>query len=101
MEFIDVQPHARASGSICLPGSKSVSNRALLLAALAQGQTTLTCLLESDDTRVMRDALAALGVVTVPGDRSEVLTVTGCGGTFAASAATLFVGNSGIRPARW
>ncbi len=95
MQFIDLQPHAKASGTIRLPGSKSVSNRALLLAALAQGQTTLTGLLESDDTRVMRDALAALGVVTIPGDRGDLLTVAGCGGTFAASKADIFVGNSG------
>ncbi len=95
MQFIDLQPHGKASGTIRLPGSKSVSNRALLLAALAQGQTTLTGLLESDDTRVMRDALAALGVVTVPGNSSEVLTVTGCGGVFPALTADIFVGNSG------
>ena len=95
MHFIDLQPHAAASGSVHLPGSKSVSNRALLLAALAQGQTTLTGLLESDDTRVMRNALAKLGVVTASGDGGDELTVTGCGGAFTALTADIFVGNSG------
>lgn len=80
---------------VALPGSKSISNRALLLAALAQGRTTLTGLLESDDTRVMRDALAKLGVVTEAGADGTVLTVSGCGGVFAALTADIFVGNSG------
>ena len=95
MNVIDLQPHAAASGTLRLPGSKSVSNRALLLAALAQGETTLKGLLESDDTRVMLDALAKLGVVTARGATSDVLTVTGCGGVFSTLAADLFVGNSG------
>ena len=95
MRFIDLKPHAAASGTVSLPGSKSVSNRALLLAALACGQTTLTGLLESDDTRVMLDALATLGVVTTSGATSDVLTVTGCDGAFAVREAAIFVGNSG------
>ena len=95
MRFIDLKPHAAASGTVSLPGSKSVSNRALLLAALACGQTTLTGLLESDDTRVMLDALATLGVVTTRGATSDALTVTGCDGAFAVREAAIFVGNSG------
>ena len=95
MQFIDLPQRAIASGTLRLPGSKSVSNRALLLAALAQGETTLTGLLESDDTRVMLDALAKLGVVTARGATTDVLTVTGCGGVFSALTAELFVGNSG------
>ncbi len=95
MTSLQLHAHRCASGVVALPGSKSISNRALLLAALAQGQTTLTGLLESDDTRVMRDALAKLGVVTVPGLDSTVLTVAGCGGAFAALTADIFVGNSG------
>ena len=95
MHFIDLPAREYARGSLRLPGSKSVSNRALLLAALAEGDTKLTGLLESDDTRVMRDALAKLGVVTVSADVIDALTVTGCGGVFSTDAAELFVGNSG------
>ena len=95
MHHINLPAHEIARGSLRLPGSKSVSTRALLLAALAQGRTTLTGLLESDDTRVMRDALAKLGVASASGDDTDVLTVTGCGGEFASVAADIFVGNSG------
>ncbi len=59
---IELLPVCRARGRVVLPGSKSISNRALLLAALAHGKTTLTGLLESDDTRVMLDALDKMGV---------------------------------------
>ena len=95
MSFIDLPVNQRASGSLRLPGSKSVSNRALLLAALAQGETALIGLLDSDDTAVMRAALAKLGVATASGHASDALTVTGCGGSFPALTADLFVGNSG------
>lgn len=95
MQFIELEPHRAAHGTLRLPGSKSVSNRALLLAALAQGETTLTGLLESDDTRVMRDALAKLGVGISSSTTSDALTVTGCGGLFSTLTADLFVGNSG------
>ncbi|MGU0171239.1 hypothetical protein ACVXG8_03335 [Escherichia coli] len=62
MESLTLQPIARVDGTINLPGSKSVSNRALLLAALAHGKTVLTNLLDSDDVRHMLNALTALGV---------------------------------------
>ncbi len=62
MESLTLQPIARVDGTINLPGSKSVSNRALLLAALARGTTVLTNLLDSDDVRHMLNALSALGV---------------------------------------
>ncbi len=77
-----------------LPGSKSISNRVLLLAALAGGETVLEGLLEADDTRVMREALGALGVKlqTPAPDR---LHVTGCAGKFAVNSAELFLGNAG------
>ncbi len=55
--FLDLAPIRGATGTVRLPGSKSVSIRALLLAALAEGETRLTGLLDSDDTRVMRGAL--------------------------------------------
>ncbi|MGL4232847.1 MAG: 3-phosphoshikimate 1-carboxyvinyltransferase [Casimicrobium sp.] len=95
MEFIDLAPRAQVSGTVRLPGSKSISNRALLLAALASGTTKLTGLLDSDDTQVMRGALAKLGVVcselTADGD----ITVQGCGGEFSGKDADIFVGNAG------
>jgi hypothetical protein len=59
--FLDLPPLAGAAGTVRLPGSKSISNRVLLLAALASGTTTIHDLLDSDDTRVMLDALRALG----------------------------------------
>jgi len=90
---LTVPPIAHAQGVVRLPGSKSISNRALLLAALADGTTVLTQLLDADDTRVMIDALRALGVaVDRDGDRA---TVGGCGGRFPARSASLFLGNAG------
>ncbi|MDO9242780.1 MAG: 3-phosphoshikimate 1-carboxyvinyltransferase, partial [Rhodocyclaceae bacterium] len=62
MEFIQLQPLSRAAGTVRLPGSKSISNRMLLLAALATGETEIRDLLDSDDTRVMLAALAKVGV---------------------------------------
>jgi 3-phosphoshikimate 1-carboxyvinyltransferase len=62
MEILNLAPVRRVAGSVRLPGSKSISNRALLLAALADGTTRITNLLDSDDTRYMLDALLALGI---------------------------------------
>ncbi len=95
---LTVGPIARASGQVDLPGSKSISNRALLLAALCEDRTELTGLLDADDTRVMVDALRTLGVaVEVQADRAWV---DGCGGRFAQRRADLFLGNAGtaMRP---
>ncbi len=93
--YLDL-PHAtRASGTLRLPGSKSISNRTLLLAAVAEGTTLLRGLLDSDDTRVMREALAALGVRVVPGGREGDWSVTGVPGGFPVKEATLFLGNAG------
>jgi 3-phosphoshikimate 1-carboxyvinyltransferase len=77
-----------------LPGSKSISNRVLLLAALASGETVLENLLDADDTRVMREALIALGV-TLQASAPDRLHVNGCAGKFAVDAAELFLGNAG------
>lgn len=85
---------ARSFGTVELPGSKSISNRALLLAALASGNTELTGLLDSDDTQVMRGALNQLGVVASDLIDGQ-LTVTGCGGAFLAHDADIFGGNAG------
>ncbi|GAG13646.1 unnamed protein product, partial [marine sediment metagenome] len=76
-----------------VPGSKSITNRVLLIAALADGSSELTGALASDDTRVMRDALAGLGVRIR--EESAVWRVEGVGGGLAAPAEPLGVGNSG------
>ena len=96
---INVGPFKRAQGSIVLPGSKSISNRALLLAALSSGTTTLTNLLDADDTQVMRNALRQLGL-SVTDKADKVCIVEGCGGKFPVQDADLFMGNAGtaIRP---
>ena len=94
MNFIDLPQMISASGSMTLPGSKSISNRALLLAALAEGETELQRLLDSDDTARMREALAKLGVAMSAVGEDD-LRVTGCGGRFPVRQAELFLGNAG------
>ena len=96
---VEVGPFTRAQGSIVLPGSKSISNRALLLAALSSGTTTLKNVLDADDTQVMRNALRKLGL-TVTDQANNVCVVQGCGGQFPVQDADLFMGNAGtaIRP---
>ncbi len=96
--FLDLPPLAGAGGTVRLPGSKSISNRVLLLAALAGGTTTVHDLLDSDDTRVMLDALAALGCRI---DRAgATLRIEGLDGRLRTSGAKLFLGNAGtaMRP---
>jgi 3-phosphoshikimate 1-carboxyvinyltransferase len=95
---LDLAPIARAQGTVPLPGSKSISNRTLLLAALATGTTTLTGLLHADDTARMIEALRALGVRIDVGDVD--CGVEGVGNRFPQRAAALFLGNAGtaVRP---
>ncbi|MEZ4281626.1 MAG: 3-phosphoshikimate 1-carboxyvinyltransferase [Myxococcota bacterium] len=88
-----IEPRGPLAGRVRVPGSKSITNRALLLAALAEGESVLEGGLESDDTIVMRRALAALGIpVEDDGDRWRV---TGRGGRFALPGHPLDCGNSG------
>lgn len=96
--FLDLPPLVAAGGTVRLPGSKSISNRVLLLAALAQGTTTVHDLLDSDDTRVMLEALAALGCTLRR--HGSTLEVEGLGGTVRTRQADLFLGNAGtaMRP---
>ncbi len=98
IEFLDIPPLSSAGGSVRLPGSKSISNRVLLLAALSQGQTTVHDLLASDDTAVMLAALKQLGC-SVQQD-GETAVIGGLGGQLAARQAKLFMGNAGtaMRP---
>ncbi|MGN8079700.1 bifunctional 3-phosphoshikimate 1-carboxyvinyltransferase/cytidylate kinase [Variovorax sp. 22077] len=98
--FLDLPPLAGAAGTVRLPGSKSISNRVLLLAALASGTTAIHDLLDSDDTRVMLDALRALGCGIE--QAGSTLRVTGLGGRLKSGETLLplFLGNAGtaMRP---
>ena len=98
MEALELKPIRRAAGKVRLPGSKSISNRVLLLAALASGDTEVSGLLDADDTRVMVDALSALGVGFTKSKKS--IHVKGAGGSFPVKKADLFLGNAGtaLRP---
>jgi 3-phosphoshikimate 1-carboxyvinyltransferase len=96
--FLDLPPLLSAGGTITLPGSKSISNRVLLLAALTEGRTTLHDVLDSDDTRVMLAALRTLGCdITQSGN---TVVIDGLGGQPRQRQAKLFMGNAGtaIRP---
>ena len=97
-EFLDIPALTGASGKVELPGSKSISNRVLLLAALCQGRTTVHDLLLSDDTAVMLTALKQLGCRVAQRDNTAV--IDGLGGKLAVPAAALYLGNAGtaMRP---
>jgi 3-phosphoshikimate 1-carboxyvinyltransferase len=98
-QHIDLEPVMHVEGTVRLPGSKSISNRTLLLAALAEGATTIHDLLASDDTLVMLGALRSLGIQWEQLDeRTHV--VIGAGGALPVHEADLFMGNAGtaIRP---
>ena len=99
LPFLDLPPLRRAGGTVRLPGSKSISNRVLLLAALSAGRTVVRDLLDSDDTRVMLQALQALGCTLQRLDSTTVV-VSGLGGRLPVRQAALFLGNAGtaMRP---
>jgi 3-phosphoshikimate 1-carboxyvinyltransferase len=94
-DYLDLEPLRSAIGSVTLPGSKSISNRTLLLAALAEGVTEVHGLLDSDDTRRMLDALSQLGVVVQPGSAPDSWQVNGVAGQWPQAKADLFLGNAG------
>ncbi|MES2189630.1 MAG: bifunctional 3-phosphoshikimate 1-carboxyvinyltransferase/cytidylate kinase [Pseudomonadota bacterium] len=98
VEYLDIPPLAKAGGRVRLPGSKSISNRVLLLAALSQGQTTVHDVLASDDTAVMLAALEQLGCSIE--SNGTTVTIEGLGGRLVNSQAKLFMGNAGtaMRP---
>ncbi|KAF1019623.1 MAG: 3-phosphoshikimate 1-carboxyvinyltransferase [Paracidovorax wautersii] len=100
--FLDIPPLADAAGTVQLPGSKSISNRVLLLAALSEGTTVVHDLLASDDTRVMLDALRTLGCrIEDNGSEGRAIRITGLGGRLPrGTQAQLFLGNAGtaMRP---
>jgi 3-phosphoshikimate 1-carboxyvinyltransferase len=95
---LELRPVRRAAGTVRLPGSKSISNRVLLLAALASGETELHGLLDADDTRVMLEALRALGVRVL--EKADAIQITGAAGRLPQKKADLFLGNAGtaLRP---
>lgn len=101
MDTLTLQPVSRVSGEVNLPGSKSLSNRALLLAALSSGDTVITNLLDSDDTRYMLEALTQLGVELELAEDRTRCRVSGLGGPIGNDQhAELFLGNAGtaMRP---
>jgi 3-phosphoshikimate 1-carboxyvinyltransferase len=98
VEYLDIPPLAKAGGTVSLPGSKSISNRVLLLAALSHGLTTVRSLLASDDTAVMLSALRQLGCTVE--QQGDTAVIGGLGGQLLQRKAALFMGNAGtaIRP---
>ncbi|MDO8693232.1 MAG: 3-phosphoshikimate 1-carboxyvinyltransferase, partial [Sheuella sp.] len=98
-DFLDLPAAHYAKGTVKLPGSKSISNRVLLLSALAVGSTRIDGLLQSDDTRVMLAALKQLGVNITSHESADSVTVDGLA-EFPVKEAALFMGNAGtaIRP---
>ncbi|WP_206485881.1 3-phosphoshikimate 1-carboxyvinyltransferase [Thalassotalea sp. G2M2-11] len=101
MEQLTLQPINKINGEVFLPGSKSLSNRALLIAALAKGTTTITNLLVSDDIKHMLDALKSLGVDYRLSDCGTECTIVGNNGFFQSSSPVeLYLGNAGtaMRP---
>jgi len=96
MDYLDLPPVTRMAGAVSLPGSKSISNRTLLLAALAHGDTEVRGLLDADDVDRMLEALRTLGVaVERHPDGPRDFTVRGAGGAFPVKRAALFLGNAG------
>jgi 3-phosphoshikimate 1-carboxyvinyltransferase len=94
-DAIEIQPSGPIRGTIRPPGSKSITNRALVCAALAEGPSILTGALDSEDTQVMVDSLAQLGIAVEHDRAAQTLRVSGCGGRLPAGQADLYVANSG------
>jgi len=95
MHYLDLAPVTRMAGTIRLPGSKSISNRTLLLAALAHGTTEVRGVLDAEDVERMLEALAALGVSVTSAGGSRDFAVHGTGGEIPVKRARLFLGNAG------
>ncbi len=95
IDAIEIHPTGPLRGTIRPPGSKSITNRALVCAALAEGQSLLTGALDSDDTRVMIESLGRLGIAVEHDAAAATVRVVGCGGRLPTSHADLYVANSG------
>jgi len=101
MNTLTLEPISKIDGEINLPGSKSLSNRALLLAALAKGTTKITNLLQSDDTRHMLNALKQLGIeYTLSENKTECVIIGNAGVINTEESQEIFLGNAGtaMRP---
>ena len=94
MTHLDLAPIASVHGTVRLPGSKSISNRMLLLAALADGETRVRDVLDSDDTRLMLEALRALGV-QCSAESTDCVRIVGAAGRLPVRRAELYLGNAG------
>src|SRR5262245_21304584 len=93
---LPIRPVSRpVDATVAVPGSKSITNRALLIAELADGPSRLTGALFSDDTRYMAAALRRLGIPVQEDEAHAAFTIEGQGGRIPAPAADLFAGNSG------
>nr|WP_192810991.1 3-phosphoshikimate 1-carboxyvinyltransferase [Candidatus Kinetoplastibacterium crithidii] len=98
MAYLDLGKYCKAEGGFILPGSKSISNRVLLLSALSNGVTEINGLLSSDDTKVMIDALSKLGIIIVDKDINNIELISN--GSLNNGSFDLFLGNAGtaLRP---
>ncbi len=94
-DVIEIEPSGPLSAAIRPPGSKSITNRALVCAALADGTSTLTGALESEDTQMMAEAIRLLGIGVAHDPTTHMIRVFGCGGRPPAPGANLFLANSG------
>jgi len=94
-DTIEIKPSGPVRGVVRPPGSKSITNRALVCAALADGTSTLSGALDSEDTHVMISSLARLGMVVTPGWDKRTVSIAGRGGRLPAAGADLYVANSG------
>ena len=94
-DAIEIRPTGPLRASVRPPGSKSITNRALVCAALAEGRSTLTGTLDSEDTRVMIEALRQLSIAVRHDPATAVVEVAGCGGQLPVDQANLYVANSG------
>ena len=96
MQTLQIEPlTAPVDADVTIPGSKSMTNRALLIAALAEGQTHLINALFSDDTHYMCQALQKLGIYVCADEAAQTFAITGAGGRIPAPSAELFIGNAG------
>ncbi len=89
-----IPPTAKLSGSVILPGSKSITNRALLLASLAEGKSEIRGALESDDSKFMSDGLRKFGVI-IEQPETSIFEVWGNGGKFEEAKEAIYLGNAG------
>jgi hypothetical protein len=94
-DALEIQPARQVSGRIRPPGSKSITNRALVISALAEGRSTLTGVLDSEDTAVMIESWRRLGVGITHDAANSRVAVTGCAGRIPAASADLHLANSG------